>query len=746
MSPKSVLDPCLRGRLSPRGWTALLAVAFWGLVGPWPALAQQSSVSLSGPGGATNIVADRMQQVGGDADLVIATGNVEITRGETRLVADRVELNRATGEAVAQGRAVFLDGQDRLVGERIDFNFNTGTGVVYKGSTFVPPYYRLSADRMDRLGESVYSIRQGTFTTCEGDDPAWSFRLGSAEADLDNLITGTDVSFLVKGIPFIPWVPFFAASIRRERQSGFLFPELGSNSRYGLLTRTPYYWAINDSQDLTLAMDVFSKRGIGADLEYRYLLSRDTRGKLTAFGINESFLNSRQSEGLPENRGYYEFQHLWQATPSLSFKLDSNVTSDDTIYRTYAFTTADRVRQRAETSAFVTQRWNAFNLVGRVYWYQDLTQPRAVELQRAPEIKLTSLRQPMPGVPGLLYEGEASFVNFVREVGSAGVRADFHPRLYMPVPVAGFFTVTPYAGGRLTLYNREVVGQPISLGPDSANPISIEATKNTDRLRQQIEGGLLVEARASRVFTLDGTGSIAALEHVIEPRANVLQIRGINQKANPQWEPGGGATSRIDPGYEARTGIDAVNKANEVTYSLTNLLNARTTSGPNEQPVRWELARMTVSQTFNFLPVGTPFKDLVAEALVQPNERLRFRADARYNVYDLGLRDANAEISAVFRDFSASVGPRFNEQQGFRFLEAGATARLSRFVNAKARSAWDITNGRATEARGGLDIHFDCWAITTEYVYRYGQDSEFRFSVNLLGLGQAGTSARGPGF
>jgi len=184
----------------------------------------------------------------------------------------------------------------------------------------------------------------------------------------------------------------------------------------------------------------------------------------------------------------------------------------------------------------------------------------------------------------------------------------------------------------------------------------------------------------------------------------------------------------------------------EVTYSLTNRLNAKTTSGPNELPVRWEMARMTLSQTFNFLPTTTPFKDLVAEAILQPNEHLRFRADARYNVYDLGLRDANAEITAVFRDFSLNVGPRFNEQQGFRFIQAGGTARLSRFVDAKVSSAWDVTAGRATEARGGLDIHFDCWAITTEYVHRYGQDSEFRFSVNLLGLGQTSTSARGLGF
>lgn len=710
-------------------------------------LAQQPPLTIPGPGGETSVVADRIQQVGGASDLFLATGNVEITRGTNRLVADRVELNRATGEAIAQGRAVFFDGQDRLVGERIDFNLNTGTGVVYKGSTFVPPYYRLSADRMDKLGDSVYSVRQGLFTTCDGDNPDWSFKMGSAEADLESSISASDTSFLVKGVPVIPYVPFFAAALRRERQSGFLFPEFGSNSRYGFLARTPFYWAINESQDLTVAMDLYTKRGIGADLEYRYSLSRDTEGRLMAFGVNESFLDTRASQGLPENRGYVKLQHSWQATPSLSVKIDSNVTSDDSIYRTYAYTTADRVRQRADNNVFVTQRWETVNFVGRIYWYQDLTQPRPVELQRAPELKLTSVRQPLPGVPGLLYEGQASFTNFIRQIGVAGIRADFHPRFYLPIPVGGLFTMTPYAGGRLTLYNQEVVGQSISNGPTSLNdPVNVEDTRGTNRLRQQVEGGMLLETRASRVYNLSSTGSIAALQHVIEPRANFIEIRGINQKANPQYEPGGGPTAGIDPGYEARTGIDAVNKANEVTYSITNRLNARTTSGANEEPVRWELARMTLSQTYNFLPVSQPFKDLVGEAMVQPNEHFRISANARYNVYDLGLRDANGAFSAIFRDFSASVGPRFNEQQSFRFLQAAATGRLSRFVDVKTSSAWDVTAGRATEVRGGIDIHFDCWAILSEYIYRYGQDNEFRLSINLLGVGQAATAARGLGF
>jgi lipopolysaccharide assembly outer membrane protein LptD (OstA) len=106
-------------------------------------------------GQETTILADQIQQVGGPSNLLIAVGNVEITQGTNRLVADRVELNRDTGEAVAQGRVVFFDGQDRLVGDRVDYNLKTGTGIVYNASSFSEPYYHLSAERMDRREGSL---------------------------------------------------------------------------------------------------------------------------------------------------------------------------------------------------------------------------------------------------------------------------------------------------------------------------------------------------------------------------------------------------------------------------------------------------------------------------------------------------------------------------------------------------------------------------------------------------------------
>ena len=61
----------------------------------------------------------------------------------------------------------------------------------------------------------------------------------------------------------------------------------------------------------------------------------------------------------------------------------------------------------------------------------------------------------------------------------------------------------------------------------------------------------------------------------------------------------------------------------------------------------------------------------------------------------------------------------------------------------RAGAAWELVNGTASvEVRGGFEWRFDCWSISAIYINRHHSDSEFRFSVNLLGIGQVGTSAR----
>src|SRR5438093_1978863 len=120
--------------------SALAAIALSLVLGTPPAWPQpKSPVTIRAGGQEATVLADQLQQVGGANELLIAVGNVEITQGQSRLLADRVELNQDTGEAVAQGRVVFFDGQDRLVGDRVDYNLKTGTGVVYNASPSSPP-------------------------------------------------------------------------------------------------------------------------------------------------------------------------------------------------------------------------------------------------------------------------------------------------------------------------------------------------------------------------------------------------------------------------------------------------------------------------------------------------------------------------------------------------------------------------------------------------------------------------------
>jgi LPS-assembly protein len=710
-------------------WGPLLLVLPLVLGSPGAGLAQspRAPVTIQQEGaGQVSVIADQIQQVTGPPDLLIAVGNVEIVRGASRLLADRVELNRDTGEAVAQGKVVFYDGEDRLVGDRVDYNLKTGTGVVYNANAFSAPYYSLSGRRLDRIGEGVYEGQDTVFTTCEGDNPDWSIRLRSCFADLNDIVSGWHASFWVRDIPLIPWFPWFAAAIRRERQSGFLFPQAGVSSSKGVFARVPYYWAIDDSQDLTVSLDTFTSRGVGASLEYRYIRSQDAAGSLSGFVLQEVFKDN-------DTRGVGTLKHTWQVTPGLSFTVDANATTDDRVFREYGDRLNDRSKQRAETNVFVTRRWDKWNLVGNVLWYQDLTTSQSVELQRVPEIRLDGLRQPIPGLPGFLYETQASFTNFIRDVGANGMRTDLHPRVFYPIPVGSYFTVTPFAGGRATHYDKRVVGKRV------IGAFEVEETVDDSHIRSQVEGGVELETRLTRVWAVDGTWGLSALQHVIEPRATWTEIRGVNQKDNPQFD----------------LAIDDIGKVSQVTYSITQRLNAKTVAGPNQAPVRWEAARLVLSQTYNLLPAADqPFKDFRAELILKPNEMFGFRGDAAWNFYGLGLRTATADVTGTYKDVDAALGVRHNDislvpllgtrlddELDTRFLTANAeiAARITAHVNARASTHWDVKRGTKVENRFGVDIHFQCWAILLEYVDRHNNEDEFRFSINLLGLGQTGT-------
>jgi LPS-assembly protein len=703
------------------------------LIGPLRSAGETPGSVTVRTNGDVTVLADRIEEVAPD-NLLVATGNVEVSRGTARLLADRVELNRESGDVVAQGRVIFYDGDDQLTGERVEYNVKTGTGVIYNGRILVAPSYRITGERLERVGESVYRVRRGIFTTCEEDgSPAWSFRFGSATADLEDLIYGTNASFWAKGVPLIPFFPFFAAAIRRERQTGFLPPVVGTSGRRGFFAEVPFFWAISDSQDATLGLDFFERRGVGGSAEYRYILSERQRGTLGGFWVHESMRRD-------DDRGWGRLQHGWQIAPGLQFRADLNGVSDDSVLRLYEDSLQRRGAERAESNVFLTRTLQDWNLVGRVFVYQDLTTPHPVELQRLPELSIQGVRQPLPGLPGVLYQVDANAVHFYRELGSDGTRADLRPRLSRPIPLAGYATLTPFAGGRVTAYDRTVTSTGIK------HDVFIEHTDDTERVRQLAEFGSDLETRAARIYALGGAAGLDALLHSIEPRVHYIRVLGTNLYSLPIWDER----------------VDRVPEASWLEYSVTNRLRGRTVSPEGTEPVRQELARFTVAHAYDI--ERRRWGNLAGDLIIQPSKVLRFRGDVSYNVEHGIVQAGTTDVAVTLPVVTATVGTRFDrrfpfvpdwveipgtynpglevpERANVNFLQASLSAEVSKNLVLRASTNYDGRTDTFVETRLGADVKFQCWALLVEYINRSPEfagksaDNEFRFSLNLLGVG-----------
>src|SRR5439155_428884 len=232
-------------------------------------------------------------------------------------------------------------------------------------------------------------------------------------------------------------------------------------------------------------------------------------------------------------------------------RVDLNRVSDDGVLRTYEDTSSRRLAQRADTNVFYAKSWPDWNFVARAYAYQDLTTAQPVELQRVPELSLQGVRQPVPGLTGFLYEVNTSATRFFRELGSEGTRVDLHPRLSRPIPLAGYATLTPFAGGRLTYYDRTVTDTGFVDG------IFVERTAARDRVRELAELGADAETRATRVFPTDVAVSMPRVTANVGTRYDRRQAFIPEFVEIPEtWNPGGEVPDRASVNF-VQAGVTA---------------------------------------------------------------------------------------------------------------------------------------------------------------------------------------------
>ena len=222
-------------------------------------------------------------------DTFTVIGDAVMTEGGSVLRADRIKLYRRQRIAIATGNVHLIDPDVEMwaTDAKLDVANETlelhNARIQARKST-----YRLDGKKIVKLPGQNYQITSGFFTTCATSGqraPDWSITGDQMSVDIGRTATAKGASFNVLGYqPFkVPSLTFPADT---DRHSGFLSGRQGQSGLRGFQLLQPYYFAINKTQDATVALDVETRQRIGGLTEYRL-----TNGPDDYFWVNGAFYN-----------------------------------------------------------------------------------------------------------------------------------------------------------------------------------------------------------------------------------------------------------------------------------------------------------------------------------------------------------------------------------------------------------------------------------------------------------------------
>jgi len=261
-----------------------------------------------------------------ERNLVIASGAVEAWQNERILRADRFTYDRNTGIATAEGHVQLLqpDGQV-LFADRAELTGNMRDGVLEGLSARLAQNGRLVANGARRTDGSILDLSRVLYSSCDlcAEDPTapplWELRARYATHDqAEKRLRYRDASLLLGGVPVL-YTPYLShPDPSAPRASGFLTPTIGTSSFLGGFVETPYYWAIDESQDLTLSPTLSTKQDPALGWAYR---RRFNAGEISASGSFGQRDGARDEEGWGAHifsRGQFSIDEHWRTGFSLN--------------------------------------------------------------------------------------------------------------------------------------------------------------------------------------------------------------------------------------------------------------------------------------------------------------------------------------------------------------------------------------------------------------------------------------------
>lgn len=710
-------------------------------------------------------------------DTLTATGAVVIRRGRTELRADRVEVRRETGDALAEGEVSLIDPEGMLFADEMRLNLEDETGVIRDGQVrLTRTRYSLWGDVIEKGEGQRLRIERGRFTTCDCEDgtPDWSVSGEEVEIDADGYGHVVGGTFNILDVPVL-YVPRAIVPVLRDRQSGLLTPQVGFSNRRGFQYVQPFYLAIDRSQDAALSVDIETAARVGALTQYRYALTPGTFGNLNASYFNEVFSSAGkrgqvnpevQDRTVPENRWSVVADHRqdlpWEGAVGY---VDAFAVSDDSFLRDINLLTVDRsvgdlnrTRRFTETRMGVVQTFERTQIRLEADYYQAFTQPQDLTLQKLPEIRLLDERQ----IGGLLRTSvDASASTWVRPDGIDGLRVDVWPRVTLPIRTGLPMYASAFVGARETAYSLMEQRMQGGLNPDSTASWILDLPAQSSR--EMFETGAHLGTELSRVYDVRW-GNLLRLKHTIEPMVSYWYVPTVNQDALPIFDD-----------------VDRMRARNLLTYGFVSRVFGRfaATAPEGEEQFadpydRWsrpsapggvrELLRFSLAQSYDadrtIAPVGETaggpggdnLSDFDLYLRASPIEAASFGA---YTSFDTSAADVSAaafslrlvdprtpgRMGRLDNRSNATVNYRFITRNLLQQVDGAALLQVSERLGVIGGMRYDLINDRLLESVFGVRLlsACDCWGIDLTFIDKSNpSEVEVRAVLTLVGFGSAG--------
>jgi LPS-assembly protein len=219
---------------------------------------------------------------------VTAVGDVEISRGEHRLLADRVRYDETADKVFAYGNVVLIEPSgDAFFGDEVEVTGDLRDGMVKGVRALRADDSRMAGVTARREGGVRTIIEKAVYSPCAlcpsgKGAPLWQVRAERATLDevgQDVIYRNASLEFFGLPVLYTPYLSQPAPNVRKR--SGFLTPSFGTDSELGTTVQIPYFINLAPNRDLTLAPLFTSKSGTALFAEARDL---ETWGRTTMRG------------------------------------------------------------------------------------------------------------------------------------------------------------------------------------------------------------------------------------------------------------------------------------------------------------------------------------------------------------------------------------------------------------------------------------------------------------------------------